>query len=735
MADTPVFKIHPAIGVARVGDSERGFYLSPDRPGRLPIAADADGLAVVEGGAEQRVRSFRDAEGRLMRQAARFRVHAYDAAHPEGREIRVGDTFRFSISNPGTGEEVVEGTVTDVAWTAHLANKKASWYRFLQTQGRHGYAPDHPLRNPDADTPDARRALIIDPGEQSVWLRKTAREKARPRAEFARGANPGSPQQFPPESLRPAPIDTLGELRATAQDGHPRLLVLGGYGRAGSTASAPRLTGYANNDGWFDDVSDGPVRAAIRFEWHEEVTQDDGTTKRQTHQGSAEVDVPAWAVVGYPRYAPQIVDMITMDETLFDLFVRRSAFRPALFGVEPGGRLTNAPETDEEWALWRQSAGFRAGYVPRFYEEIWPILRRPDVFGWTLVYDTWTGSDPHNRGTGGNFDVRRLAQPPRDGADPYRQQRQYLYEVLRKPGGQNRREAATDYAPHGYTPRAMPELCGNNPLSNVAPDKFLRLTDVQLFLLKQWAEGRFVNECDEWDRGDARCADPHVGPPSWGDDAPLTGEALDRGALGNVVGGPFCPGAELTWSVLNPAIFESPYRVRHAPYVPGALSLPAVAFGTDRAEGEPDASDLTRGLEPGDLTKHLALPWQADFTQCTYQDIDVTYEDWNALYLDTTGDPAERTVAYNVPWWPGHRPMVVVDAETGGQVYWNSGIPNNDAGMLRMVTGWPALGFVLYDADNENGPGYYQVERDDARLGPPVTPGDLYRGTTKTAEQ
>lgn len=43
----------------------------------------------------------------------------------------------------------------------------------------------------------------------------------------------------------------------------------------------------------------------------------------------------------------------------------------------------------------------------------------------------------------------------------------------------------------------MPLLCGDNPISDVAPSKFLRLTDYQLFVLRQWAEGCFINEMEE----------------------------------------------------------------------------------------------------------------------------------------------------------------------------------------------------------------------------------------------
>ena len=57
------------------------------------------------------------------------------------------------------------------------------------------------------------------------------------------------------------PIDTLGELKT---DGHGRLLVLGGYGRAcGWDVISPYLHGDVNNDNWFDDASDGPVSAVL----------------------------------------------------------------------------------------------------------------------------------------------------------------------------------------------------------------------------------------------------------------------------------------------------------------------------------------------------------------------------------------------------------------------------------------------------------------------------------------
>lgn len=60
-------RIHPAIGIARVGNAEPGensrdYFIGPQVPNRTPAP---------EGG-------YRDARGRLKRQAAEFRIYGYD---------------------------------------------------------------------------------------------------------------------------------------------------------------------------------------------------------------------------------------------------------------------------------------------------------------------------------------------------------------------------------------------------------------------------------------------------------------------------------------------------------------------------------------------------------------------------------------------------------------------------------------------------------------------------------
>ena len=87
------YKIHPGIGIARLGNSDTEFYLAPETPAGLPMECDhagnqrfgPDGIIPVL------VTRFRDAQGRIKRQAARFQVFVYDEESPEGRPLKIGD--------------------------------------------------------------------------------------------------------------------------------------------------------------------------------------------------------------------------------------------------------------------------------------------------------------------------------------------------------------------------------------------------------------------------------------------------------------------------------------------------------------------------------------------------------------------------------------------------------------------------------------------------------------------
>jgi len=299
------YKIHPGIGIARLGNSETEFYIAPEMPAGLPVACDSSGNPVLSSdlSGPVLVKNFKDKDGRIKRQAARFQVFVYDDESPQGRPLKLGDTVE------GGGNH---GTLIDIQWRVYLANKKASWYEFNTRSGEHGYSDNHPRRNVREQNRDR---LIIDPGPRSI--NSTNLRKAR----FDRSGDGVYATTFPPKGLQPNDIDTLGEILT---DDTGRLLVLGGFGNSGSEKTGPgepHISNYANNDGWYDDVSDGPVMARLVM-YSEQVNQ----------VRYIDVEYPAWVVVGYPRFVPQIQDMITMDEVLYDLSLREFAADTSIYG-------------------------------------------------------------------------------------------------------------------------------------------------------------------------------------------------------------------------------------------------------------------------------------------------------------------------------------------------------------------------------------------------------------------
>jgi len=386
----PIYRIHPAIGVARLGNSPDAFYLAPESAATLPTECDAEGNPVLspDGKTEQPVKAFKDEQGRVKRQAARFQIYVYDDEHPEGRPLRRGDRVE------GGGNQ---GRLVDVQWRVWIANKKASWYQFQQLEGEHGYAPDHPLRNPGITDPNARQRLVIDPGPRVVdgTTRRTAT--------FGRDGGDQYAATFPPP-LQPESIDTLGELKT---DDQGRLLVLGGHGHSGSWKyedfGQPRIDDYANNDGWFDDTSDGPVMARLVM-FMDEV--------QQTRY--VDVEYPAWVLCGYPRYVPQTLDLITLDDAIEDMSIRQLAARTDLYGQS--GTFSHPQKVDvhDPGALAHWRAGrlqWNPDYRPWFFRDIWSILFRPDQF--TYLSDILQASNaPHNQSTRGTFNPDWLGQPP-----------------------------------------------------------------------------------------------------------------------------------------------------------------------------------------------------------------------------------------------------------------------------------------------------------------------------------
>ncbi|MDJ0509702.1 MAG: LodA/GoxA family CTQ-dependent oxidase [Crocosphaera sp.] len=588
-----VYQIFPAIGIARVGNSEE-YYLAPETPGGLPILTNGGTFASTD---------FRDSQKKLRRQGARFRIYRYPEAGGPPQEMLVG-----------------ENDIAQIIWHIRLANKKATWYEFRTKDGENGYGPNHPLRNPQV-TGEARQSLMIDPGSrtltdvsQSVYFDRNPAN------------NPDNyPMIWPPVDLHPLEnypdplypdtpntINRLGEAHTDAQG---RLTVVGGFGRSGSSVNPPSINDYANNDDWWDDTSDGPISATIVLNGGQEIPVD-----------------PAWIVVGPPAYAPEIINLVTLYDTIFDASVRYMGFRGDMYD-------------DGFWNF---------DYQPDFVTEIKPILDRAEHFAWVVAIPP----KPHTF----DFDLLGNVNPE------YNNLRQYFFDQIRPPNQPNNLKSPTT----GYP--MMPYLAGDDATGGSQKSaKYSTVTDTQYFLLSQWVQGKFTNN-------GSTNVDLDVA------------EKLTCAALENCVGGPFSPGIEMTWISRNPKLYSAPFHIK-----PKEMeSNQTLSLGLN----------LDEGLEAGDATKFMALPWQADFNECSTQTL-------------------ERIVW----WWPAQRPYFVYlqpsevtfrgpDASLKDQqVAWIGTDFDQTAADyvmfpddLEMVEKWDQLGFV-FNLQSADDPYFVEVER------------------------
>nr|WP_288811288.1 CTQ-dependent lysine 6-oxidase LodA [uncultured Sphingobacterium sp.] len=600
--------IHPSVGVARLGNSPTDICLSPNTIGGLPFDADSNGNALGP------ISDFKDAKGLIKRQGQPFTILT-----EWGEEV--------NLDSPN---------VASIEWTVHLANKKAAWYQYSELQGNLLYGTQNsyqnqqiPFRNPHKTTEQERQTLIVDPGPRTV----SGRSK---QIGFDKSNVPyGYPAQYPSENvLYGSPITTLGDLLT---DNLGRLVVLGGYGHAGGNLP---LTSYGGSSTWHDDISDGAVYCTVKF--------NDGTS----------VSLTAWVVVGSPDFAPEIVNISNLSDTMFDVAVRNFNLVPDMYS----------------------NGKFNPNYQANYQRDILPIINRIGRYQWVSnvqsmmaftsnVFDFTDNSDAnwHNRQNYFSYFRRNDSQPP---VPPTLPQEQLL------------RQNGTDIFP------MMPLNSGSNSVSNTNIMKFLALDETQLFLMQQWANGYFISN------------------PNY-DQYPVN--SRDTASVGNCVGLPMCPGIEVTWSLQNPIIYDSPYRILQY----GNEQL-YTTYGLTPSRDECEGG----GCEPGDLTKRMACPWQADFFQCTIQLINFTDPSVNKA-----GDPAAPLPpTYYSYWWPPQSPWDVLVGEftADGQVATNvpAGQQMNYArginSFTQMVTYWYALGFIRDKNSHSTGfPFFVETERNN----------------------
>lgn len=455
----------------RVGNHPTEFFIGPEVPGRYDSPARFK-VAPPAG-------SPSGTPPMLKGQAARFRVFAYDAAGNVLGELTPAEAT--------------------IEWKARLVNAKAEWDMF---EGRAGERLSLNERRPGKrrnDGENDRGKLIIDGGQKTVAVNQS--------------------QTFAGSFL--GQLVELGEIRC-GEDG--RMVVLGGRGHS-STPSNSMIRHYANNDGWHDDVSDGPVNASVTLS-----------------NGIKLEAAGAWVIVAPPDFAPAITNVVTIWDVIEDVAADRA--------------LLPAPNN------------------PSFTRDVYPILAR------TLDHQWVNGLAAQGHGPGGPADFSTQWSTVASSAAAEQGMRELIFSHVRDPrllgkfvsgtASDTEQAAAKKQAKRTFMPAVSGDSGDSTPNQ---PDTWLTVTKRQFDILTAWKNGAFQSD---W-------TGKPLSPP-----ANITPAGLNRAALESCTGGAFFPGIECGWIIRNPEIFAAGESVRLDP----------------------------AKVKAGDMTKRMAVPWQADFYEC-----------------------------------------------------------------------------------------------------------------------
>lgn len=308
--------IHPAIGIARLGNDPTNFFLGPEIPGAGPVGSDSGVGTPVTGGPFS---GFKTGAALVKRQAQRFYIFLHPLAGPP---------VEANLNNP---------QVKSIVWSVHLANKKAAFFKFDGQKGNSAssvYSPATDRRN----DPEKRKPKLIDPGKA---LTISGVSQGPKKIDFRMGGSWPIHKQ-----TGKVVIGLLGELFT---DSAGRLVVLGGRGatRPFSAPPAP-ISEYANNDGWLDDVSDGFVSATVTMQ-----------------DGFVAVARSSWILVAPPDFAPDVRHIVTLYDTLWDVAANNPSIpipNLPMFNQEPLVRL----------ATFRNN---KAAYRPHLSADIKPFVQ------------------------------------------------------------------------------------------------------------------------------------------------------------------------------------------------------------------------------------------------------------------------------------------------------------------------------------------------------------------------
>lgn len=214
-ADVAKVRIYPALGICRVGGSDKWFY-APEVPGLPPMPDDGN---------------FKDGTEKVKKQVQRFRVYTFDA------------------DDNVIGEVTGEG----ITWGVHLANTKANWYGFNNALDNGDLAPGLPSQKRNqyfVTDQDREENLIIDGGALEISGLETNTAGTDTAYQFE-GTFWGGQADAASVGLGQLRTDEAGRLMVVPPDG------------VSDSPSGAAITSFADNNAWHDDWCDGPVTASV----------------------------------------------------------------------------------------------------------------------------------------------------------------------------------------------------------------------------------------------------------------------------------------------------------------------------------------------------------------------------------------------------------------------------------------------------------------------------------------
>lgn len=544
---------------------------------------------------------YRDASGAVKRQAALFHIYAFDASDQPLGELVDG----------------VDG-LAHISWSVQLANKKAAWFNF---SGAHG-----------ARNVFEAKERPLDIGEKLVGLRnkdvgKVTREAGGPHGHsFVSDADRkatleivGAKRLVSGVSQRHADgksdLNFVGTFRhkhevylgELATDPAGRLIVLGGRG-----VSAP----VNRNGTLFDDPTEAWItHYANNNDWFDDTS--DGPVSAEVTLKAAdgapdrkiEVRGSSWVVVAPPDFAPDTTNLVT----LYDVMEEVAHDAPGLVNATtPGVSSPSAPDLKADiWPIIERSSGYR--WVSKLGLRGHGKGRPGDALaGNTVAYEKFHDSVENSTGIPTGIPPEKLfsvLRPP----------------IYKRPNGHKASDEDMAIANAAATTFHMPPLSGDEGDRETGDaTTWLSLTHLQYERMKVWSKNP---------TGKGVAPNPQTLPEL--PDNSTHPSVITRTILEACCGGAFYPGIEVTSIVRDPKLYQEAFR-----------------FDSEV-------------LAPGDVTKYMALPWQADFYECrdawwpAQRPDDVIHEDSFKEMFDefgkaeTMAESFEKTLGERLEWARG----------------------------------------------------------------------------------